>query len=203
MSKPFELPAIAAWPLAARIASTPSVNEWIVLVAPSGSVEAIAADLADQLESLVEMKVERLEVSSVDDLMKVIETHDESQLVLHGLDGLRPEDWRRVDMYRSRLARQPPIVLVLSDEAVRLLSWYAPNLRSWVGGSVFRVEPEEGLSEERREQRLTALREHFGFDDAELERRARAGALPPEPDIAEWLVLIGRGDLIPDGGGGS
>lgn len=24
----------------------------------------------------------------------------------------------------------------------------------------------------------------------------RAVTLPPEPDIAEWLVLIGRGDLI-------
>jgi tRNA(His) 5'-end guanylyltransferase len=67
------------------------------------------------------------------------------------------------------------------------------------------ADPETGeLSDRDREQRLQALRYHFGLSDEEMIRQFEAGILvdPREPDggpgphAAEWLILIGRGDLL-------
>ncbi|MDI3283675.1 hypothetical protein [Polyangium sp. 15x6] len=190
------LAPIAIWPLAARLASTPTMNEWVVLATASGTVDAAAAEMTAQLQSLFEGPVERRRITSLSELMKVIGEHGDRMLVLHGLDEFGPRDLRQVDMYRSRLIREQPTVLVLAEPVVALFPEHAPNFWSWVRASTFRAILEDTLPEEDREQRLAAMREHFGFNDEELVRRALDGSLPDEPDIAEWLVLIGRGELV-------
>ena len=52
------------------------------------------------------------------------------------------------------------------------------------------------MSPEDVEKRLVAMREHYGFSDEEVVASAIAGTIPPDPDYCEWLVLIGRSDLI-------
>ena len=46
-------------------------------------------------------------------------------------------------------------------------------------------------------ERLEALRSHYGLTDEQVLERAQAKTLDWEPQVAEWLVLLGRGDLIP------
>ncbi|WP_437568071.1 hypothetical protein [Sorangium sp. So ce542] len=194
MSRHVELCATEVWPLAARLANDPA--SWAVLAVDPERVDAEVADAIETLASLIDEPVQPVRVTSSDDLTKAVREHSQSALVLHGLDALSPEAWRRIDANRSRLERTLPTLLVLGQPAVERMRVHAPNLWSWVASAAWRGIPEEGLSNEQRAQRLGALRAHFGFDDDDLVRRAVAGTLPPEPDIAEWLVLIGRGDLI-------
>ena len=44
--------------------------------------------------------------------------------------------------------------------------------------------------------RLASFRDHYGLTDAEMVRAVQAGQWSIDPPIAEWLVLIGRGDLL-------
>jgi hypothetical protein len=196
VSGPIEPCATEVWPLAAMLANDPASTPWAVLVVSPERVDAEAADAAETLASLLDEPVERVPAATPEDLLRVARQHAKSALVLHGLDALSPEAWRRVDANRSRLERTLPALLVLGEPAAERMRVHAPNLWSWVASAVWRGVPEEGLGDDQRAQRLGALREHFGFDDDELVRRAEGGALPPEPDIAEWLVLIGRRDLI-------
>lgn len=196
MSGPVDLCPTEVWPLAAMLATDPASTPWAVLVVRPGRVDAEAVDAAETLASLLAEPVERVKVASSEDLVKASQERRESALVLHGLEVLSPEAWRRIDANRSRLDRTLPALLVLEEPEVERMRVHAPNLWSWVASAVWRGVPEGGLSDEQRAQRLGALREHFGFGDDELVRRAESGTLSLEPDIAEWLVLIGKRDLI-------
>lgn len=70
-------------------------------------------------------------------------------------------------------------------------------------GKIFDVtdkpfNPEDGiagLNPEERRQRLEALATHYGMSDEEVIERAESDRLPTDPQLVEWLVLLGRGDL--------
>lgn len=196
------LPAIEPWPLAAILTSALAPNAWAVLAAPKARVETEAADLGEQLKSLSGAPVEILSIASAGALLETAAKYPTSILVLHGLERLSVSEWAQVDGGRSRLEgregakREQPAVMVLAEDSLPTLRIHAPNLWSWLAGAVWRGVPEAGMSDEQRVQRLAALREHFGFDDAELLRLFKAGELPPDPHIPEWLVLIGKGSLL-------
>jgi hypothetical protein len=59
---------------------------------------------------------------------------------------------------------------------------------------MWRVDPPTILDPESIEQRLVALRMALG--DAEVIRLAEQGTLPLDPQYAEWLALLRRGDLL-------
>lgn len=196
MSAGISLPPIAAWPLAARLSVAPGDNPWALLAVVSDRVEAESQALVDEIAPLLDAPVALVRVGSAQMLIEHVQANQQSALVIVGLDGFDADEWRRLDVNRSNLMRTLPAVLILDEARVSIMLEHAPNLWSWLGGAAWRAIPETGLDDEQRAQRLSALREHFGFDDAELVRRAEAGILEPEPDLAEWLVLIGRGDLI-------
>lgn len=197
MSTSLKLPTIVPWTLAATLAAAPAENPWSLLIVDSDLIEQQAADLKDQLESLLDdVQVDLVHARSASDAVEASIRRAGSALVLVGLEDMDPAAWRRLDAARSRLQRSLPAVMVLAEPGARLALEQAPNLWSWLAGHVWHGVPEEGLSDEQRKQRLSVLREHYGFDDAELVRRAEAGTLAAEPDLAEWLVLIGKGRLI-------
>ena len=73
----------------------------------------------------------------------------------------------------------------------------APNLASWIGGSVWSIDlASDALDEEERRSRLATLREWSGLSDSEVVQMAQEGNLPAEPEYVEWLVLLGREDLV-------
>jgi hypothetical protein len=196
MSAGISLPPVAAWPLAARLSVASGENVWVLLAVAGDTVETVSEAFADELASVLDAPVERANVGSAHELIRTVQEKQDSGLVIAGLDRFDADEWRLLDVNRSNLVRTLPAVVVLDETRVSVMVEHAPNLWSWLGGAVWRGVPETGLDDEQRAQRLSALREHFGFDDTELVRRAEAGTLEPEPDLAEWLVLIGRGDLI-------
>lgn len=106
-------------------------------------------------------------------------------------------DWAALDQHRVRLNRPGPVVLIGSREQVDQLTSLAPNLASWFGANVHGyAEDRHELSEQEVADRLEQLRSWAGISDEEMVARAAAGAMELGPEHGEWLVLLGRGDLL-------
>lgn len=191
------LPTTRLGDFAVRATERPGPNDWLALVVPSTETDAIAAKLAEELAAIDDQAPLSRTFSSAPTLVGFVHKHPEGALVLSGFDSFQPEDWRFLDRERSLLERQGVTLLVLGDEAYGQLFDHAPNLASWLGGSAWRLEQKSStLSPEARERRLAALRQWAGWTDSEVIARAEQGQLPPDPPFSEWLVLLGRGDLL-------
>ena len=118
-------------------------------------------------------------------------------VLITDLDEADAERWRALDVNRSAWLREGAVVLWLSAAAVTKLCSYAPNIKSIVGGSIFNLRSDGGaMSAAERDQQITDLEAHFKMSSAEVIKQAESGALPTEPHFVEWLVLLGRGDLV-------
>jgi hypothetical protein len=189
------LPETESWPLAARLAGM--LGTWIVVV-PEDHSETAVLELSASLGSLLHTPVHRLRVGKADELLEAIAAlPPEDALIVLGLESFDADAWRQLDANRSRLERSGHSLAVVSEPSVGLMAEQAPNLWSWIGASAWRLKSASVLSDEATTARLEALRQEYGFDDKELVRRAEAKSLQPDPHLTEWLVLIGRGDLVP------
>jgi hypothetical protein len=143
------------------------------------------------------VRVVPLKGSSFDRLREQLHQPEDDAVILFAEPGLEASEWTSLDTMRSALERTGPVVLWLAPDAVGRLTESAPNIRSFIGSSMFVAGPEPGLmTESERESRLQELRQHYQLSDQEIVRRAEAKELPPEPHLVEWLVLLGRGDLV-------
>jgi hypothetical protein len=173
-------------------------NVWFVLVLPEADHADLAADLGDVLEIFTESSVASLSGNNgVEQLVEQVETSEAASLILSGLEQWTGADWRHLDQLRSNLALQRGAFLLLSEEAASLLLNHAPNLASWIAGRVYSFTyGTEFLTVDEQDARLTGLREWAGQTDDEIIALAESNQLSPEPEYGEWLVLLGRGDLI-------
>jgi len=105
-------------------------------------------------------------------------------------------DWALLDRRRSSLAHPGVLIFVTTPSSFDELMRSAPNLASWLGAQVFAYVPDGADVEHTRVLRLEALRTWASKSDAEVIRDAEEGTLPRDPVYAEWLVLLGRGDLL-------
>ena len=115
--------------------------------------------------------------------------------VFGGLAGLDWGDFQAMDAGRSRLVCGARIVLVGTAQAVAQLRAHAPNLWSWMGSR----EPARWtmlVDSAATEARLETLRADAGRSDEQVLAMAEKGTLPTDPRFVEWLVLLGRSDLL-------
>lgn len=97
----------------------------------------------------------------------------------------------------NRIARAVTFVMPMRLTDLLALQDHAPNLSSWLGGRVWRLdESSAALSDHEIDERLGRLRDWSGRSDKEVLAMAREGTLPAEPEFAEWLVLLGQGGLL-------
>ncbi len=188
--------AIGLGEMALRVVARPGA--WFALLAAEPEVTAVADQLAEEIAMLGDTEPRRAD-GGTGAVAIATEARDAGgrPLVIAGVEGLGDEEWRRLDLLRGRIVRDEPVVLVLSRRAFERLMRNAPNIASLLGGAVWTLDPTaEVLTEEEKERRLRGLRAWSGLSDAELVARAERGALPLEPEHAEWLVLLGRGDLL-------
>jgi hypothetical protein len=173
-------------------------GDWTALVVEPGvDVAPAAEELAEEMEALGDCSVERvLDARDAEDLAaRLSATH--SPAVASGLEGWSAAEWAHFDRLRSRFTRDERTALVLGRAAFERLMQEAPNFSSWLGASIATYQPDASiLDEEERRRRLEALRAWSSLSDEEVIARASAGTLPPDPEFAEWLVLLRRGDLL-------
>lgn len=100
---------------------------------------------------------------------------------------------RSLDYGRERLVDRCRGVVVTSDAGLKILA-SAPSFWSWTGAQVWRPDLSAGILDV--EARLASIRNELGKSDVEILKEAEAGTLPADPVYAEWLALLGRGDLI-------
>ncbi|MGD0221448.1 MAG: hypothetical protein ABSF71_03855 [Terriglobia bacterium] len=172
---------------------------WVAVLTPATDSSASLDQLQTELQSVLQKpaRVIQLETSTFEELREALHQPDGDAVILSGGTGLTLEKWRSLDIMRSALERKGPVILWLSPGDVAHLIEHAPNIRSFIGGSIFLAGPDRGImTETERQERLKELSQHFGFSGAEAVRKAQAGELPHEPEFVEWLVLLGRGDLL-------
>ena len=191
-----DLPSIDISALAFEVAERSDTNAWTTVVVSDGSPHDIVDSLRAALRQIADLDCAIFEEPSVDRLATELHRAKEPVAIVAGLDRLVPSDWVRLDGARPRLARAGAVVLMLSAPAAEQLIRFAPNLLSWLGTIRALTPSAAPLSPAESEPRLASLRAHFGFSDEELLARADRHDLPADPEIAEWLVLLGRGELL-------
>ena len=173
-------------------------SAWLVVVVELENREQVISELLDELNA-AELPNRRIRV--VEDKDRWIAQMLDSLLdivILDGFEHWSEKDWQEADYLRSRLSRPGPQVWILQLNCVNDLVRFAPNLASFIGGNVFAVDPEVGLLPKAEiATRLDQYRNHYGMTDEVLVEKASTRVLAWEPELAEWLTLIGRGELIP------
>lgn len=188
---------VATWPLAARLADVAGMtNVWQLLVVPEGRQTDLAETLAHELAALTERAVIHCAARTAVEFEEIARRDLDAALVIAVSPDFGDDEWRAIDMARTRLERNGQTVLILTANSVGRLPSLAPNLWSWISDGVWTYAHEGGLRAEERIQRLNSLRDYFKFDDVGLVRRVESGDLVVDADIAEWLVLLGRGDML-------
>jgi hypothetical protein len=190
--------AVGAAEAALRIMARRGRGEWMALmVEREGDVASVADELADEMDAIGDGTAARIgDAKNADDLATHLAA-TKAPAVAFGLDGWPAQEWEHFDRVRSRFARDERTVLVVSRSVLNRILLVAPNFSSWLGASVFGYLPDASvLTEEERERRLEALREQSGMSDDEVLAKAEARRLPADPEYAEWLVLLRRGDLL-------
>jgi hypothetical protein len=174
-------------------------HSWLAVLSPGGDPAATCGDLSTELESFLQIpvRVVPLKGSTFDGLREQLHQPEDDAVILSARPSLEAGEWSSLDSMRSALERSGPVVLWMAPDAVARLAQFAPNIRSFIGSSIFVAGPEPGImSDKERENRLAELRQHYQLSDEEIVRRAEAHMLPPESHFVEWLVLLGRGDLV-------
>lgn len=187
------VPELGRFELASRIALDEATGSWSVVGVES---EADARLFAEELEFIVEDRVMMLDVSSQDALIEASRKNSDGLAIFFTTIGIEA---LHLDDVRSMLQRSHAAVLAIPPSQLSRLVTVAPHFASWVGNRVFAVQDDRFLQEDAREERLEALREHYGWTDDEFLAKVQRGALEPEPEHAEWLVLLERSDLLRSG----
>jgi hypothetical protein len=177
----------------------PDARSWIVLLLPPQETDQALENLRTDLSSMLEQpnRVFDLLKEPFEQLSVSLHQPDDDIVILVARADLEATRWSSLDVMRSAFERKGPIVLWLSPDCLPRLSEHAPNIRSFVGGGIFAAGPDGGMmTEEDRQERLKQLAERYLLTDDEIVARAQSGNLSSEPHFIEWLVLLGRGDLV-------
>jgi len=172
---------------------------WIAVLSPPSSRALALDELQTELRSILQVptRVVPLDTFTFEGLREALQQPNDDAVVLSAGAELTPEKWSRLDIMRSALERIGPVIFWLAPNDVANLTGSAPNIRSLIGASIFIAGPDGGImTEEERRERLKELVQYFGLSNEEIVRRAESKELPPEPEFVEWLVLLGRGDLV-------
>lgn len=172
---------------------------WFLLLLDEGvDANPVADEIASECSVLVpQLTQHRLRVA--DSLPALIDacTTGERALVIALADGIDNAALGQIDEARSALLRADAGVILLPDRDLERFAREAPNLTSVLAVRTFTWGPDPGLlDQDTQEVMLAGFRERSGMSDAQLIAEAEAGTAPAEPYVAEWLVLLGRGDLL-------
>jgi hypothetical protein len=174
--------------------------DWFILAIPSGVDMRTAADeVANEIALMGDVAALVSEPKTSGELAEIAKAAGGKVVIFTNLDRFTVADWAELDYLRGA-GLQGRRVLIVKPETVNAIVNAAPNLASWLEGSIWILDPEaQTLKGENLEKRLASLRSHYKMTDNEVLERAKKGNLPEGPDFVEWLVLLDRGDLIERG----
>ncbi|MBA3547202.1 MAG: hypothetical protein H0T76_12010 [Nannocystis sp.] len=184
--------------LALRLHALRGTTTYFAYLAPRAAIARTLAELRDDLDAYAddEGPITIADASSAGAAVLLDETCPAAaDFFLLDVGAYQEADWRILDRRRSEFARTGVTVLVMTPDSFDAIMRVAPNLASWLGGNVL-CHDDPALAPGQRERSLAGLREWSGKTDKEVLREAQEGRLPRDPEYAEWLMLLGRGDLL-------
>jgi hypothetical protein len=178
-----------------------NAHSWIAIVATASLDPNIVQLFAEEWESQSDAKnmvrIVHIEGLLPSDIRDRVQSPDDDAVILVGFEGRSREFWSNLDINRSALERSGSIFFWLSHNSLSDLCRDAPNIRSYIGPSIFVLAGAKGaLSTDARKQRLKELSDKFKMSDAEIVQRAEQKTIEQEPEFVEWLLLLERGDLV-------
>jgi hypothetical protein len=171
-------------------------NSWLGLVVPDNRLADVVEQIAAGIASESEIDVFRVDAPA--DAESLADAGCRAGILVASLaDTWPPDAWVRLDALRSRLQRESRTVLLLSESAARHVFREAPHFARLFTGSVWELAPgPDEMSDADRRDRITSLEQWANLSTPDMISRAEAQALPEDPEYAEWLVLVGRSDLL-------
>jgi hypothetical protein len=181
-----------------KLGAQPDGNIWTVLIVEPSGIDEVVEEFSETISIFSECEIKVIAAQDgASELIEQIVQSSEDYLLLWTFEAWTCEDWRRLDAYRSSLSKSRGGMLVLSSTSAEMILNCAPNFCSWVGSRFYALAKDSNfLTDPEREIRLSTLREWSGLSDAEVIASAESHQLPLTPEYGEWLVLLGRGDLI-------
>jgi hypothetical protein len=182
--------------LALRLDALRGTAVYAAYLAASDRIDVAIAELQEELQGFDASAT--ISVSSPCDAGALIAVlaADPAEILLVQASAFSTADWALLDRRRSSIAHRGLLIFVTTQASFDELMRQAPNLASWLGGQVFAYPDDEPQRAAHRAQRLAALRAWASRTDAEILEVARRGTLPPDPEYAEWLVLLGHSELL-------
>jgi hypothetical protein len=120
---------------------------------------------------------------------------EDDVVLLTGIERFLADELERFDLLRNKALYGPRVLIATPQGGADRLSTHSPNLWSWLGAHCMQYDASEGRMDV--EERLQSLRDHFQLSDLQvIELAARGGELPDDVAFTEWLILLGRGDLL-------
>lgn len=180
-----------------RISSLPNDNFWLVLVTAPAQQQQALTELEESIPIFIDEAVKVIAITPDVELLIHEVQSSEAYILLWQFDIWQQEQWQQFDYARSRFSHEQGGILLLTPHSAAQFQTYSPNFSSWIGSRVYELQLGlEILTEAESQQRLEALQQFTGKTDAEVIRLAEIGQLPTDPEYGEWLVLLGRGDLL-------
>jgi hypothetical protein len=177
----------------------PGQTGFCMLVAPSADPQLVA-DLREELAVqgvAGSLGVIDTKGASAVDLVEQLRMIQHAAVLLHGFDAWSEGQFASLDVNRSRLETGSFLVFLVDLKTAGRFLDSAPNVRSFLGSNIFIAASDPSLmGREEIEGRLEQLRRSYGLSDAEVIEQAASRNLPPEPHFVEWLVLLGRSELV-------
>lgn len=181
---------------ALRLTTLRGTAAYTAYLANASDLETAMVELEDELRALIsDDAVVRIAPRSSEQLIAELAAMS-VEIVVADTRTFSAREWALADRRRSAIAHRGVLVFATTPASFADLMRNAENLASWLGGEVFAYPDHDTAAATQREARLAALRAWASQTDAEIVEAARAGTLPRDPEYAEWLVLLGHGELL-------
>jgi hypothetical protein len=156
---------------------------WFALLGSATDDTVAVEDLAAELGAVLEAQVRIVRYTGAAEVLgSYLRRPASDPVLISNLDIADAEQWSALDINRSGFVREGPVILSLSVDSLTQLCTHAPNIRSFLGGSIFRVGTSGGaMTPAERQDRISSLESHFHISSAEVIKRAETGLLPTEP----------------------
>jgi hypothetical protein len=180
-----------------RLSSLPDANFWSVLVITPEQQQQALTEFEEAIPIFIDEAVKVIAVTpDIEALIQAVQS-SELYILVWQFDIWQQEQWQQFDYARSRFSHNKGGIILLTPHSAAQFQTYAPNFASWIGSRVYDLQLGlEILTEVESQQRLKALQQFTGKTNIEVIRLAEIGQLPTDPEYGEWLVLLGRGDLL-------
>lgn len=197
MTEAIAVGQLEAGPFALRMNALRGTATYAAYLAAPDDIEFALTEIEEELRGFDPgAQIRRISLQGARELVAAFPAESD-EILLIDARSFSVDDWALLDRRRSAIAHRGVTVFVMTRSSFDDLMRTAPNLASWLGGQVF-MFPSHGETDAaaHRERRLAALRVWASRSDDEILEAARSGTLPPDPEYAEWLVLLGHGELL-------